>query len=58
MEVDPKDPRQGEVMLREPAILARVSAAAAVALPLGEAVKVRLVEADMAMRRIRFEWLD
>ena len=58
VEVDPKDPRQGEVMLREPAILARVSAAAAVALPLGEAVKVRLVEADMAMRRIRFEWLD
>jgi hypothetical protein len=40
-------------MLRDPAILARVEAGSA--LPLGERVKVRLVEADPASRRIRFE---
>jgi exoribonuclease R len=53
VELDKKDPQQGEVMLREPAILARV--AADHALPLGEQVKVRLVEADPVTRRIRFE---
>ena len=53
VELDKKDPRQGEVMLSEPAILARV--AADHALPLGEQVRVRLVEADPVMRRIRFE---
>lgn len=53
VEIDKKDPQQGEVMLREPAILARV--AADHALPLGERVKVRLVEADPGTRRIRFE---
>ncbi|RYZ73364.1 MAG: RNB domain-containing ribonuclease [Lysobacteraceae bacterium] len=56
VEIEQKDPRQGEVMLREPAILARVEAAAA--LPLGEQVKVRLVEADPATRRIRFVLAD
>ncbi|NDK39482.1 RNB domain-containing ribonuclease [Pseudoxanthomonas gei] len=53
VEIDRKEPRQGEVMLREPAILARVDATHA--LPLGEQVRVRLVEADPATRRIRFE---
>ncbi|MEO8366174.1 MAG: RNB domain-containing ribonuclease [Pseudoxanthomonas sp.] len=53
VEVDKKDPHQGEVMLREPAILARVAADRA--LPLGEQVRVRLDEADPATRRIRFE---
>ena len=53
VEIDKKDPHQGEVMLREPAILARV--AADHALPLGEQVKVRLVEADPGTRRISFE---
>ncbi|WP_417471988.1 RNB domain-containing ribonuclease [Luteimonas mephitis] len=53
VEVESKDPRKGEVMLREPAILARVEAASE--LPLGEQVQVRLVEADPASRRIRFE---
>ena len=42
VEIDKKDPRQGEVMLREPAILARV--AADHALPLGEQVRVRAQE--------------
>lgn len=53
VEIDQKDPHQGEVMLREPAILARV--ASEHALPLGEEVRVRLVEADPGTRRIRFE---
>ena len=56
VEVDRKDPQQGEVMLREPAILARVSADHD--LPLGEQVRVRLVEADPATRRIRFEFVE
>ncbi|MGN7727034.1 RNB domain-containing ribonuclease [Luteimonas sp. 22616] len=53
VEVEQKVPRRGEVMLREPAILARVEAGSE--LPLGEQVRVRLVEADPASRRIRFE---
>jgi exoribonuclease R len=53
VEIEQKDPQQGEIMLRDPAILARVSAGRA--LPLGEQVQVRLVEADPATRRIRFE---
>lgn len=56
VEIDPKDPQQGEVMLREPAIVARVAADRA--LPLGEQVRVRLVEADPGTRRIRFELAD
>ena len=46
------DPRNGVVMLREPAIEAPVSGAAP--LPLGDAVRVRLVEADPARRATRF----
>lgn len=46
------DPRQGLVVLREPAIEAQVFATGA--LPLGEAVTVRLVEADPARRMTRF----
>jgi exoribonuclease R len=56
VEVDRKNPGKGEVMLREPAILARVEAAGE--LPLGEQVQVRLVEADPASRSIRFELAD
>lgn len=56
VEIDKKDTRQGEVMLRDPAILARV--AANHDLPLGEQVRVRLVEADPGTRRIRFELVD
>jgi len=53
VEIDKKDPQRGEVMLREPAILARV--ASDHALPLDERVRVRLVEANPVTRRIRFE---
>ena len=53
VEVDRKDPRRGEVMLREPAILARIEAGGQ--LPLGEPVRVRLAEADPDSRSIRFE---
>lgn len=53
VEVDRKDPCRGEVMLREPAILARIEAGGE--LPLGELVRVRLVEAEPASRSIRFE---
>ena len=53
IELDRHDPRRGEVMLREPAILGRVSATAP--LPLGERVRVRLVTADPVQRRIEFE---
>lgn len=56
VETDKKDPQQGEVMLREPAILAPVAAGRL--LPLGEQVKARLVEADPVARRIRFELAD
>jgi exoribonuclease R len=47
------DPSRGTVMLRDPAIEAPVSAAAA--LPLGANVEVRLVEADPGRRVTRFE---
>src|SRR3546814_15263783 len=53
VEVDRKDRRRGEMMLREPAIMARIEADAE--LPLGEPVWVRLVEADPDSRSIRFE---
>jgi hypothetical protein len=43
----------GVVMLREPAIEARVTSTAALAL--GSDVAVRLVEADPARRMVRFE---
>lgn len=56
VEIEQKDPHQGEVMLREPAILARVAADGE--LPLGEQVGVRLIEADPGTRRIRFELSD
>jgi exoribonuclease R len=51
-EVD-RDDRSGSVVLRDPAIEARVVGASP--LPLGEAVTVRLAEADVARRSVRFE---
>src|SRR3546814_16183212 len=53
VEVDRKDRRRGEVMLREPAIMARIEADAE--MPLGEPVRVRLVEADPVSRSIRLQ---
>ena len=52
VEVADKDPTCGVVMVRDPAIEARVSAVAA--LPLGADVKVTLVEADPVKRVTRF----
>ena len=52
-EVDPKDPTKGEVMLRDPAIVARM--AGQKHLPLGSHVRLRLVEADPETRSILFE---
>jgi len=48
-----RDPKQGVAMLREPAIEAPVTGD--VPLPLGEDVKLKLVEADPAKRSVRFE---
>jgi len=53
VDVQRNDPRQGVVMLRDPAIEAPVASQSP--LPLGEAVRVRLVEADPARRLTRFE---
>ncbi len=54
VEVDHDDPTKGAVLIREPAIEARVSTSAG-ELPLGEQVQVKLVEADLTSRQIRFE---
>lgn len=53
IDVAADDRKQGVVMLRDPAIEARVTAAGD--LPLGENVRVRLVEADPSRRVTRFE---
>jgi len=44
--------RTGTVQLSDPAVMAKVSGAD---LPLGENTKVRLTEADVTARRVRFE---
>jgi exoribonuclease R len=53
VELEQGNPRQGVVMLRNPAIEGRVTGT--VDLPLGGNVRVELVEADAARRSIRFE---
>jgi VacB/RNase II family 3'-5' exoribonuclease len=53
VEVRGDDRRQGVVVLRDPAIEAPLAGAGD--LPLGATVTVRLVEADIATRRTRFE---
>ena len=55
IDVDARDARRGQVMLLEPAVTARIEAAQA--LPLGEAIRVRLLEADPEKRQTRFECL-
>ncbi|HEX2176775.1 MAG TPA: RNB domain-containing ribonuclease [Nocardioidaceae bacterium] len=52
-EVDRQEPRAGSVVVRDPAIEARVEAHDP--LPLGQEVLVRLVHADLATRSVRFE---
>jgi exoribonuclease R len=53
VDVDDRDPRRGQVMLRDPAVGARVEGPGP--LPLGTDLVVRLVEADPVARRVRFE---
>jgi exoribonuclease R len=55
VELSRQDARAGIVVLHEPAIEARVTGDAP--LPLGERVRVRLVEADPQTRTTRFAWL-
>ncbi|QLQ11899.1 MAG: RNB domain-containing ribonuclease [Nocardioidaceae bacterium] len=54
--VDEKKPTQGVVMIDSPAIEAKVSGPGP--LPLGESVRVRLVEADAGAHVVRFELVD
>jgi hypothetical protein len=51
--VDERDPTRGELTVPEPAIEARVVSGSD--LPLGQAVKVRLSEADVRARKVEFE---
>lgn len=55
LEVHHDDPSKGQVMLREPAVEASVTGSQ---LPVGEQIRVRLVEADPATRVVRFEAAD
>ena len=52
-EVESDDPHKGEVMLRDPAVEARVTSEHP--LPVGEEVRVRLTAADPKTRMVRFE---
>jgi exoribonuclease R len=51
--LDDKDDRQGDVVIQDPAIEARIGSSSP--LPLGTDVRVRLVEADVESRKVRFE---
>lgn len=50
------EPTRGEVLVDEPAIEARLSSSTDAPLPLGEHATVRLTEADVVRRRVRFAW--
>ncbi|MBD8505019.1 RNB domain-containing ribonuclease [Hoyosella sp. G463] len=52
LEASDKDPRTGTIMIREPAIEARITAEQD--LPVGADVRARLVEADAMARRVEF----
>ncbi len=54
-ETDERKPSDGSVMVQDPAVEARVSSPSGAALPLGEPVSVRLVEANPVTRVVRFE---
>jgi exoribonuclease R len=54
VEVEHDDPRRGVIVVRDPAVEARVDSPGGV-LPLGEWIRARLVEADLTARRTRFE---
>jgi exoribonuclease R len=55
VQVNDKNPRDGEVMVLDPAVEARVRSASGQPLPLGTEVRVRLAEADPVERRVAFE---
>ena len=52
--VSGKEPTQGEVMVSDPAVEARLESSDGSPLPLGQEVQVRLSEADPVRRRVRF----
>ncbi|MEJ7707608.1 MAG: RNB domain-containing ribonuclease [Nocardioidaceae bacterium] len=55
-EVDDRDASRGSVMLQDPPVEAEVKVATeGGTLPLGQRVRVKLVEADKTRRRVRFE---
>src|SRR5699024_1188151 len=53
IDIDRDHPERGDAMVRTPAIEARVDGRSA--LPLGERVTLKLVEADPGARRVRFQ---
>jgi exoribonuclease R len=53
VQVDERDATRGDVVIQNPAVEAQVTSAEP--LPLGTDVQVRLVEADVATRTVRFE---
>jgi exoribonuclease R len=55
VEVDEKDPDHGQVLLTDPAVEAKVRAAADHPLELGTRTAVRLLEADVERRTVHFE---
>jgi exoribonuclease R len=54
LEAEAKDPGKGDLMVRDPAVEARVTATSGT-VPVGEEVQVRLAEATPATRTVRFE---
>lgn len=56
IDVDRENDRQGDVLIREPAVEGKITSGQK--LPLGEKVKARLVKADPDHRDIRFELVD
>lgn len=52
VEADEKNPRKGEVVIREPAVAARVTGERP--LPVGDEVHLTLAEADLGTRTVRF----
>ena len=51
--VDEDDPTSGDLVVKDPAVEASVSSSRP--LPLGSGVEARLAEADLTLRRVRFE---
>jgi exoribonuclease R len=54
LDVDERKPERGAVALQDPPVRARCEGEPGAPLPLGERIRVRLVEADPAKRRVLF----